>query len=208
MRFRRLNIGILFSTEKTNSEGRAECGNSKHDTNRQRCKGDGTVNGIHCRLYAEDEYRSKQIFLCSNVFFRYTDIPQGWKPPDIHVSCRISELEKKKYPQKHICSRAAWLRFPRSPITCFRYLALGVIRWQKEIECKANFRISLLSILPVFCCFRLQRTALSGFFWLFTMSKIIFFQHSMYLIDIVLAYIIRYSEIHMLFPSSRSFINN
>lgn len=30
----------------------------------------------------------------------------------------------------------------------------------------------------------------------------------MYLIDIVLAYIIRYSEIHMLFSSSRSFINN
>ena len=68
MRFRRLNIGILFSTEKTNSKGRAECGNSKHDTNRQRRKGDGTVNGIHCRLYAENEYRSKQI-LCVVISF-------------------------------------------------------------------------------------------------------------------------------------------
>ena len=68
MRSRRLNIGILLPTKETNSEGRAERGNSKHDTNRQRRKGDGTVNGIHCRLYAENEYRSKQI-LCVVISF-------------------------------------------------------------------------------------------------------------------------------------------
>lgn len=68
MRFRRLNIGILFSTEKTNSKGRAECGNSNYDPNLQRRKGDGAVDGIHCRLYAENEYRSKQI-LCVVISF-------------------------------------------------------------------------------------------------------------------------------------------
>lgn len=37
-------------------------------------------------------------------------------------------------------------------------------------------------------------------FLIFRYNKIIILQHPMYLIDIVLAYIIRYSEIHMCFP--------
>ncbi len=94
MRFRRINIGILFSTEKTNSEGRAECGNSNYDPNLQRRKGDG----IHCWLYAEDEYRSKQIFC---VIMPFLSVRIFLKGENLLISMLLVEYRSLKRKSIH-----------------------------------------------------------------------------------------------------------
>lgn len=93
----------------------------------------------------------------NSAFFLYRDILWGQKPSDIHDSCKIRALERKRRPQKHICSRAAGLLSPQPLITCFRSFASGR---QKEIGCKANCQMLHRWIRLTSCFSYLQRISL------------------------------------------------